>query len=251
MKRFIFLFAIALACVSCTAKIKQYKVQVVKEYTHDTKAYTQGLFFENGQMYESTGQYGETTFRIVDHETGKVLRRLDFDEKYFGEGSVMLDGKMYMLTWLNKEVFVYDAETLEYLQTWSYPTEGWGITTDGHELITSDGSSKLYFLTPDFELLRTVNVTLDGRSMRYLNELEWIDGKIWANVYTTDTILIINPKSGEVEATIDCTNLLPRELRTSETDVLNGIAYNPDTKQIFLTGKYWPRLYEIRLVEKK
>ncbi|MBR4233207.1 MAG: glutaminyl-peptide cyclotransferase, partial [Bacteroidales bacterium] len=147
--------------------------------------------------------------------------------------------------------FVYDAATLEYKQAYSYPREGWGLTTDGKSLIASDGSSKLYFLTPEFQLERSVDVKMDGRSMRNLNELEYIDGKVWANVYTTDMILIINPADGKVEASIDCTGLLPRILRSNTTDVLNGIARDPATGKIYLTGKYWPRLYEIKLVPVK
>lgn len=238
-----------LCCCGCSAKVKNYKLQVVKEYNHDSKAYTQGLFFHEGTFYESTGQFGESSFRIVDLETGKVERKLDFAEKYFGEGSVILGDKMYMLTWMNKVAFVYDAKTLKYLQTYSYPREGWGLTTDGKLLYASDGSNKIYILNESLQLQKAINVTMNGRAMHYLNELEWIDGKIWANVYTTDMILIINPKNGEVEGCIDCSGLLPKQLRTSSTDVLNGIAYNPDTKKIYITGKNWPRLYEIKLKE--
>ncbi|MCR4824763.1 MAG: glutaminyl-peptide cyclotransferase [Bacteroidales bacterium] len=238
-------------CSACSARVKQYKIEVVKEYTHDTGAYTQGLFFEGGRFYESTGQFGESSFREVELETGKVLSKMDFQRKYFAEGSVMLDGRLFILTWLNKVAFVYDAATLEYLQTYSYPREGWGLTTDGKSLIASDGSARLYFLTKEFKQERVVNVTMDGRPVRNLNELEYIDGKVWANVYTTDMIVIINPSDGKVEASIDCSGLLPRILRSPDTDVLNGIARNPDTGKIYLTGKYWPRLYEIKLVPTK
>ena len=242
---------LGLLCLGCSARVKQYRVEVVKEYPHDTGAYTQGLFFEGGRFFESTGQFGESSFREVELATGKVLSRMNFQQKYFAEGSVMLDGRLYILTWLNKVAFVYDAATMEYLQTYSYPREGWGLTTDGKSLIASDGSSRLYFLTPEFRQERSVNVTMDGRPVRYLNELEYIDGKIWANVYTTDMIVIIDPASGEVEARIDCSGLLPRALRRPETDVLNGIACDPATGRIYLTGKYWPRLYEVRLVPQK
>ncbi len=241
--------AILLSCCSCSAKVRQYKVNVVKEYPHDSKAYTQGLFFNDGTLYESTGEFGTSSFRIVELETGKVTRKLDFARKYFGEGSVILGNEMFMLTWLNKVAFVYDAETLEYKQTYSYPREGWGLTTDGKSLVASDGSSKIYFLTPSFKLEKSLNVTLNGRPVKYLNELEWIDGRIWANVYTTDMIVIINPGTGEVEATVDCTGLLPKNLRTPDTDVLNGIARNPADGKIYLTGKNWPKLYEITLKE--
>ena len=154
-------------------------------------------------------------------------------------------------TWLNKVAFVYDAKTLEYRQTYSYPREGWGLTTDGKSLIASDGSSRLFFLTPELKQERYVDVKMDGRAVRNLNELEYIDGKVWANVYMTDLIVIINPADGTVEASIDCTGLLPRKLRESRTDVLNGIAQDPATGKIYLTGKYWPRLYEVRLVPAK
>jgi glutaminyl-peptide cyclotransferase len=242
---------LALVCAGCSARVKQYKVEVVKEYPHDTGAYTQGLFFDGGRFYESTGQFGESSFREVELATGKVLSKMNFQQKYFGEGSVMLDGNLYILTWLNKVAFVYDAKTLEYRQTYSYPREGWGLTTDGKSLIASDGSSRLFFLTPELKQERYVDVKMDGRAVRNLNELEYIDGKVWANVYMTDLIVIINPADGTVEASIDCTGLLPRKLRESRTDVLNGIAQDPATGKIYLTGKYWPRLYEVRLVPAK
>ena len=248
---FLLLAVSMLTCGGCEAKVKEYKVQVVKEYPHDTDSYTQGLFFHDGQMYESTGQYGQSTFRVVDMETGKALKKLDFNMKYFAEGSVVLGDNLYILTWQSKVAFIYDANTLEYKSTYSYPREGWGITTDGKQLIASDGSSRLYFLSDDYSLVKTVDVKLDGRPVRYLNELEYIDGKVWANVYMTDLIVIINPSNGVVEATVDCTGLLPRELREPKTDVLNGIALNPDDGKIYLTGKYWKRLYEVKLVPKK
>ncbi|MDO5443419.1 MAG: glutaminyl-peptide cyclotransferase [Bacteroidia bacterium] len=254
MKKFILLVTLAasaMLCGGCQAKVKEYKVQVVKEYPHSTDSYTQGLFFYNGQMLESTGQYGSSTFRIVDMQSGEPIKKLDFSRKYFVEGSVVLGDNLYILTWQSKVAFIYDANTLEYKSSYSYPREGWGLTTDGKQLIASDGSSRLYFLSEDFKLLDTVDVTMDGRPVRYLNELEYIDGKIWANVYMTDLIVIINPATGKVEATVDCTGLLPKELRDNRTDVLNGIAIDPDTDKIYLTGKYWKRLYEVKLVEKK
>ena len=243
--------AAALLCVACEAKVKEYKVKVVKEYPHDTSSYTQGLFFYKGDMYESTGQYGSSTFRKVDIATGEPLEKLDFNRKYFVEGSVVLGDNLYILTWESKVAFIYDASTLEYKSTYSYPREGWGLTTDGRQLIASDGSSRLYFLDGEYKLQKAVDVKLDGRPVRNLNELEYIDGKVWANVYMTDLIVIINPSTGTVEGTVDCTGLLPASLRDRRTDVLNGIALDPATGKIYLTGKYWKRLYEIELVEKK
>lgn len=236
--------------LSCSAKVERYKIEVVKAYPHDTGSYTQGLFWHDGSLYESTGLNGKSTFRKVDLQSGQALTKLPFNKKYFVEGSVILGDKLYILTWTNKVVFIYDADTLEYRSTYSYPREGWGLTTDGRSLISSDGSSRIYFLTPELKFERSINVTLNGRAVRYLNELEWIDGRIWANVYTTDTIVIINPDTGIVEAMVDCEGLLPERLRTYDTDVLNGIAVDSEGR-IFLTGKNWPELYEVKLVGEK
>lgn len=241
-------FGAFLGCAQ--AKVTHYKAVVVKEYSHDPKAYTQGLFFWNGQMYESTGQYGESSLRKVDYTTGKVTEKFDFAAKYFVEGSVVLGDNLYVLTWRNKVVFVYDPATLEYKSTWSYPREGWGLTTDGKQLIASDGSSTLYFMRTDFSVTKRMTVRHQGRPVNYLNELEYINGKIWANVYTLDLIMIIDPDSGNVEGVIDCSDLLPQSLRTNDTDVLNGIAFDCKNDKIYLTGKNWPRMYEIRLKEK-
>ena len=249
------LFAILIMSVflgACSdASVRHYRLEVVAEYPHDTGSYTQGLFFHEGQMYETTGLHGKSTLRKVDLNTGKPIIKLDFGQKYFVEGSVVLNDNLYILTWESKVVFVYDADSLKYKSTWSYPREGWGITTDGKQLIASEGSSILYFMDEKFSLKRRVYVKHEDRPVMWLNELEYIDGKIWANVYTSDEIVIINPKDGRVEGVIDCRGLLPKELRDTTTDVLNGIAYNPDTKKIYLTGKNWPKLYEIKLIEKK
>ena len=251
MKVFLLLGLFLPFCFGCCARVREYKVQVVHEYPHDRGAYTQGLFFNDGILCESTGQYGESTYREVDLTTGNVRRKVSFARKYFGEGSCVLDGKLYILTWTNNVAFTYDPKTLEYIQGYSYPREGWGLTTDGRQLIASDGSNRLFFLDKDLRLQKTVNVTMDGRPVRYLNELEWIDGKVWANVYTTDMIVIINPSTGVVEGKIDCTGLLPKSLKKPDTDVLNGIAVCPSDGRIYLTGKNWPRLYEVKLLEKR
>lgn len=242
----------SLMLISCAgASVKEYRLEVVAEYPHDIESYTQGLFFHEGQLYESTGLNGKSTFRKVDLQTGRPLKRLDFDKKYFVEGSVIFNDNIYILTWDSKVAFVYDARTMEYKSTWSYPREGWGITTDGKQLIASDGSATLFFMDEEFALQRRLVVKCEDRPVRWLNELEYIDGKIWANVYTTDEVVIINPKSGKVEGVIDCRGLLPRHLYTSGTDVLNGIAYDHEGEKIYLTGKNWPKMYEIKLVEKK
>lgn len=244
-------FVIVVLSSCCNAQPKQFKIEVLNRMPHDENSYTQGLFFNDGNLYESSGGYGESAFRKVDLATGKALKRLDFDSKYFVEGSVILADKLFILTWQNKVAFIYDAATLKYKSTYSYPREGWGLTTDGSRLIASDGSSRLFFMDDKFQVNKILDVKLNGRSISNLNELEYIDGKIWANVYLTDIIVIINPEKGSVEATVDCTGLLPASLTDSRTDVLNGIAYDPVGKKIYLTGKYWKKMYEIKLVAKK
>ena len=248
MRKILFISLLFLSC-ACQAQVKQYRPKVIKEYPHDVMAYTQGLFFHNGTLYETTGQYGTSTIRTVNLETGKPIVEKKLNRKYFGEGSVILGKDLYVLTWTNKVAFRYDAATLSYKQTVSYPREGWGLTTDGKQLIASDGSANLYFMDADMKLLSKLQVTMNGRPLRNLNELEWIGGKVWANVYMTDMIVVIDPKSGKVEAALDCTGLLPDELYTSATDVLNGIAVDAAGK-IYVTGKNWPKLYQIELIKK-
>ena len=250
--RYIVLLISTFGLISCAdAKVKEYALEVVAEYPHDTGSYTQGLFFHEGQLYESTGLNGKSTFRKVDLATGEALEKMNFDKKYFVEGSVIWKDNLYILTWETRVAFIYDAKTLEYKSSWKYPREGWGITTDGKQLIASDGSANLYFMNENFALDRKVTVKYEDRPIRFLNELEYIDGRIWANVYTSDEIVIINPKDGKVVGVVDCRGLLPKNLYSVNTDVLNGIAYNPEDGKIYLTGKNWPKLYEVRLVEKK
>lgn len=251
MKRICTMIAAGLLFCACSrAQVKEYGVRVVKEYPHAADAYTQGLFFHEGVLYETTGQWGASSIRTVDLSSGMPLQKKTLNRKYFGEGSVILNNVLYVLTWTNKVAFLYDPATLEYRRTVSYPREGWGLTTDGKELIASDGSATLYFLDPaDLSVRRRLPVRLNGRPLRNLNELEWVRGKIWANVYLTDMIVVIDPATGEVEATVDCKDLLPAALRTRETDVLNGIAADADGK-IYLTGKNWPRLYQVELVRR-
>lgn len=255
MRHLIYTLAILATMVSCAGasegvKMKKYEIEVIAEYPHDTTSYTQGLFFHDGKMYETTGQYGSSTMRIVDLTTGAPLKKKDFDSKYFVEGSVVLDGNMYLLTWDSWEAFIFDPETFEQKTSTRYSRQGWGITTDGKQLIASDGSATLFFMDKKYSLKRRLVVKMEGKPVKWLNELEYIDGRIWANVYMTDEIVIINPENGNVEGLVNCAGLLPKELRTPNTDVLNGIAQDPNTGKIYLTGKNWPKLYEVKLVEK-
>ncbi|MCI1780236.1 MAG: glutaminyl-peptide cyclotransferase [Bacteroidales bacterium] len=232
-------------------KVKICSIEVLDTLPHDVSSYTQGLFFYKDTLYESAGQYGESSFRQTDLKTGKVLKRLNFGKDYFLEGSCVLNGKLYILTWQENTCFVYDMKTLGYIKSFHYKTEGWGLTTDGKNLIMSDGSSTIYFRDPDnFKIKKKIDVTYKGRSIKLLNELEYINGKIWSNVYTKDDIVLIDPESGQIEKLADCRNLLPSKYRKPETDVFNGIAYEPSTGSIYVTGKYWPLMFKIKLSEK-
>lgn len=228
------------------AAVQEYSVVSKEEIRHDLSAYTQGFFFYDGYLYESTGQYGESSFRKIDPETGKVLRKEVFPAKYFGEGSCVFDGRAYILTWYEGTCFVYDIETFTKLAEFPYQGEGWGLTSDGRSLIMSDGTSTLSFRDPmTFLEQRTLTVKDGGREVQFINELEYIDGKIWANIYGLDEIYVIDPVSGKVTAKVDCRGLLDSPYRTSAVDVFNGIAYNHEDGTLYLTGKYWPRMYKV------
>ena len=234
------------------APLKYYGYDVIKRYPHRTDAYTQGLQFVDGILWEGTGQYGESRLQRIDLASGRVEVVATLPKEHFGEGITLLNDKIYQLTWQSGVMHIYDRKSLKKVATHRYRGEGWGLTTDGESLYMSDGTSDIRVLdSATLKVKRTVNVTLNGESLPYLNELEWIDGRIWANVYTYDQIAIINPDSGVVEGIVDLRGLLDASLQTEETDVLNGIAYDSRTEKIYLTGKNWPRLYEVRLVENK
>ena len=225
-----------------------YGYRVVEEYPHDRAAFTQGLVYVDGVLYEGTGREGRSTLRRVDLETGEVLQSRALDPEYWGEGIVVFDDLIYQLTWQSGICIVYDRETFEPVATFRYQTEGWGLTTDGERLIMSDGSSTLYMRDPEtFAVIGTVDVRDEGEPVANLNELEYIDGEVWANVWQTDRIVRIDPLTGDVTGWVDLTGLLsPEEAET--VDVLNGIAYDALDGRIFVTGKYWPTLFEIELV---
>ncbi|HYI14995.1 MAG TPA: glutaminyl-peptide cyclotransferase, partial [Thermomicrobiales bacterium] len=223
---------------------------VIRSYPHDPQAFTQGLVFLDGVLYEGTGLNGQSSLRRVDLETGVVLQQIDLAEEYFGEGIVVVGERIYQLTWRSQLAFVYDRETFEVVDNHTYPTEGWGLTSDGERLIMSDGSSTLFFRDPEtFAEIRHVEVLDGDEPVTRLNELEWVNGEVWANVWQTDQIVRIDPATGSVLGWIDLTGLLqPEDQAGADVDVLNGIAVDEATGRIFVTGKLWPVLYEIELV---
>ncbi len=230
--------------------LKQYTYKVVNAYPHDRQAYTQGLFVDQGALYESTGQYGASSLRRVALETGEVEQMIELPDRYFGEGVVPWDGKIFALTWKAGVGFIFDQNDFKALGRFNYDGEGWGFTHDGERLIMSDGTDTLRFLDPEsLETTKRLEVRFNGRPLRYLNELEWVDGLIYANVYTTNAIVMIDPASGLVKGVIDLSGILPEQDRAG-AEVLNGVAYDPETERLFVTGKLWPTLFEIELVEK-
>lgn len=253
--RLFLLLACALPLAACSASgqnVKTYGYKVEESVPHDVASYTQGLFFYDGTLYESAGQYGESNFRKVDLKSGRVLERTNFEGRYFAEGACVLGNRLYVLTWREGECFVYDIRTMQRLGTCRYTGEGWGLTNDGKSLIMSNGTSTITFRNPEnFAVERSITVTLRDKKVANLNELEYIKGEIWANVYGSDLIVRIDPATGVVRSVVNCNGLLPAAQRRPRTDVLNGIALNPATGDIWLTGKYWPKMYRIKLVEKK
>ena len=224
--------------------------EIVRQIPHDPAAFTQGLFFHDGLLFESTGRYGESQVRKLDPDTGEVRDMADLPETVFGEGSALWNGKMIVLTWRSGAGFEVDPETLETVGGFAYPGEGWGLTATEDGLIQSNGSDQLLFLDPEtYKITRRVRVTLEGRPLRNLNELEWIEGEVWANVWQADQIVRIDPDTGYVLGVIDLTGLFPLSERDVPLDdVLNGIAYDAATQRIFVTGKHWPSLFEVRIV---
>lgn len=227
-----------------------YTYRVINTFPHDPNAFTQGLDFDDGRLFEGTGRWGESTLREVDLQTGAVLRSHSLDAQYFGEGITVFNGKIYQLTWQELTGFIYERDTFEPLQTFSYPHEGWGITHDGTRLIVSDGSSTIRFWDPNtLQEIGNITVRDDQGPVNRLNELEYIDGEIWANIWLTDLIARISPETGDVLSYIDLTGLLDAGTLTQPADVLNGIAVD-DSGRLFVTGKLWPTLFEIEVVEK-
>ena len=230
----------------------KYTYRVVEIFPHDTSAFTQGLEFYDGYLYESTGLNGSSSLRKVELETGKVVQRYDIPQKYFGEGITIWQDKIIQSTWRSHIGFIYDRDTFKPIGEFHYSTEGWGLTHDREKIIMSDGTSTLHFLDPNsLREIGSVNVFDDTGSVKYLNELEYIDGKIYANIWRTYKIAIIEPKTGQVVSYIDLTGILPDSVRTGYEDVLNGIAYDKIRGRLFVTGKKWGNMFGIELKQVK
>ena len=239
---------VLLALAGCAAKDETPKVQsveVVKTLPHDSQAFTEGLYFQDGALFESTGEEGTSGFRKVTPETGEILAQAQLSGEYFGEGIVGWKDRIYQLTWKNQKGFIYNAGDFTPAGEFAYKGEGWGLTHNGKSVIMSDGSATLRFLDPDtLAPQSTLAVTAKGCPVKNLNELEWIDGEIWANIWQTDLIARIDPSSGKVTGFVDVAPLGPP--MANEDEVANGIAYDAGTKRIFVTGKMWPQLYQVK-----
>ena len=230
------------------APAKQLTYEVVNSYPHDPDAYLQGLVWYDNGFYESTGLYGNSTLRRVEFPSGKVVKSIDLASNLFGEGLALVGDRLVQLTWQEHRGFVYDRESFKLLSEFTYGTEGWGLAYDGTNLILSDGSSTLTYLDPyTYQPVRKVQVTMNGRAVAQINELEFIDGEVWANVYQTDLILLIDPETGQVKSFLNLKGILAPSDQSGTQDVLNGIAYDAERKRIFVGGKRWPRLFEIRI----
>lgn len=231
-----------------------YTYKVINTYPHDVDAFTQGLEFNNGFLYESTGQYGKSSLRKVDLNSGKVLQKIDLDKAYFGEGITIFKDKIFNLTWKKKIGFIYKLNDFSLIKDFSYEqsVEGWGLTHNDHELIKSDGTERIWFLNPDTQNeTHFIEAYTNTRKAEALNELEYINGKIYANVWQKNTILIINPVNGTIEGIIDLDGLDKLVTKVDDGSVLNGIAFDKNTNRLFVTGKNWDKLFEIEIFKKE
>ena len=230
---------------------KLLKYSVVNTFAHDTASFTEGLEFHHDTLFESTGQKGTSYFRKYDYKTGKIFKQNNLDAKYFGEGITFVNNKLYQLTWQEKTGFIYNATTLKLEKTFAYEKdiEGWGMTNDGNYIYQTDGTEKIWKMNPNsLKMVDYINVYSGNTKIKSINELEWIDGKIFANVWQKDAIAIVNPTSGSVEGILDLSGLR-KFVKNPTAEVLNGIAYSPKTKTIFVTGKNWDKLFEIKVSE--
>jgi len=243
------LLAVTVGCALRPVAPQVGRVELVATFPHDPEAYTQGLQFENGRLWESTGLYGQSSVRAVDLASGAVLRKHPLPAAVFGEGLTRLGEKLWVLTWREQTAYALDPETFTVLATNRYDGEGWGLTSDGTHLIKSDGTSRLTWLDPaTFTVIRSLPVTENGAPLQNLNELEWVRGAIYANIYLEDRIVRIDPQNGHVTATFDLRGLRTRLTGPHRAEVLNGIAWHAERGTFYVTGKWWPQLFEVRLL---
>lgn len=239
----------AMLAAPLLAQIPVYDYKIINTYPHNDQYFTQGLLIHDGKLYEGTGRYGQSSLLRLDLQSGEALQRVDLAQRYFGEGIAVVEDRLYQLTWRENTAFVYDLQSFERITSHFIPTEGWGLTWDGEHLILSDGSHQLYFLDPQTMVAkRIVAVQAEGQAVRNLNELEFIDGEVWANVWMTEQIVRIDPVSGTVTGVIDLSGLRQQTTVGGSEAVLNGIAWDEATRRLFVTGKLWANLFEIELV---
>ncbi len=266
MRKLFYLLILSTSFIGCNSSaesdnIEQNAIQAIQEpanisfqvlniFPHDTSSFTQGLIWHEGKLWEGTGWYAESKLLQTDYKTGKAIKSVKLPDNEFGEGITILNNKIYQLTWQEHKVYKYDLKTLKQEKVFDWPYDGWGITTDGTSLIVSTGGSNLYWVDPStFKITKTLGVSDNNGYVDSINELEWINGFIYANKYLTDYILKIDPSSGQVVGKLNLTGLLQQSNQpiAVNTDVLNGIAFNPTTGNLFITGKRWPALYELKM----
>lgn len=247
--RRVHLLVLLLCLPACSRAVEQFSYRVLEQKPHDRANWVQGLEIHDGLLYVSTGNYGRSRLRRYQLDTGELQVDRRLHPRLFGEGLTLLGDRLYQLTWREGMLLEFSRDDMKPVGWHPIPSQGWGLTNDGTHLIYTDGGDRLHYMDPATKrILRSVPVTENGRPVPKINELEWVDGSIWANIYQTDRIVIIDPDSGEVKASIDLSGLLPPDQRRPDTNVLNGIARNPDNGDIWVTGKHWPWLYRIELV---
>lgn len=250
-RRLLLLFVLFTASCGARGDITIYDFTVVNTFPHNTRHFTQGLLVHDGYLYEGTGRYGESALMQIRLEDGEVLQRKALGNRYFGEGIAVAGDRIFQLTWRENMVFEYDLETLDSVDSHYVPTEGWGLTWDGEHLILSDGSDRLFFYNPEgFQLAHSVAVTVQGRPLNLLNELEYINGEVWANVWTSNEIVRIDPVTGDVLSVVDLRGLREQTNAVGSDAVLNGIAWDADNNRLLVTGKLWAHIFEIELHER-